>query len=86
MKKKYLILSGEGERGTWELTRPITTIGLQRRLTAERSEGRWADAYRPDVVIVDDEIRLVPLTAANCLILSRADLIALGYSDAELPR
>ena len=47
-KRPYWILSGEGTgEGTWERTRPMTDIGIQRRLTRERCGGdRWARAFR----------------------------------------
>lgn len=46
MKKQYLICSGEGEIGRWEVTNPTTEIGIKQRLTKERCHGdRWASAY-----------------------------------------
>lgn len=44
-KKIYWMISGEGERGTWE--RVVTTErGIKLRLTRERCGGdRWARAY-----------------------------------------
>ena len=59
-RKEYYIFSGEGFSGSWEKTRPITLIGLKRRLTAERRYGdRWASAWvyvgsTEDGIIVDE--------------------------------
>jgi len=48
-KQRYIIVSGEGEIGTPELTNPITEIGLKRKLTIACCHGdRWAHAYYAD--------------------------------------
>jgi hypothetical protein len=46
-KRIYKVISGEGDgNGTTETTRPLTDIGIKRRLTRERCGGdRWASAY-----------------------------------------
>ncbi len=88
LKEKYLIFSGEGEYGTWELTNPITAIGLKRRLTAERCNGdRWAHAYQPDALLFGGEIRLTPVgsDSGSYRSMARDELVALGYKDKELP-
>ena len=49
----YWLISGEGERGTWE--RVETTMrGIRARLTRERCGGeRWARAYESPYETVD---------------------------------
>ena len=45
-KNVYWIISGEGERGTWE-RKIATERGILRILSRERCGGdRWAEAYR----------------------------------------
>lgn len=44
-KKHYVVLSGEGENGTFE-HRLATDVGIKRILTRERCGGdRWASVY-----------------------------------------
>ncbi len=87
-KRKYLIFSGEGEYGNWELTNPITSIGLKRKLTKERCNGdRWAKAYYPDAVMFDGEIRLYPCSGqGDYKAMNQEELIELGYSADEIPQ
>lgn len=52
-KQVYWVISGEGERGTWE--RVVTTArGIKLRLTRERCGGdRWARAYELPYVTIE---------------------------------
>jgi len=86
-KEKYLVLSGEGERGTWKLSNAITEIGLKRLLTKERCNGdRWAKAYQPDASMYYNEIRLTPVSGSgDYKSMSRDELVKLGYKAEELP-
>ena len=92
-KQKYLIFSGEGEYGKWELTSNITKVGLKRRLTVGRCGGdRWARAYEPDAImfngdtVADDIIRLVCYDIGDYRSKSREELVELGYNMKDLPR
>jgi hypothetical protein len=56
MKQRYLICSGEGEVGHFEITNKITEIGLKRRVTAEKCDGdRWCKAWEYSHVRIEPE-------------------------------
>ena len=69
-KKTYWVISGEGERGTWERV-ATTERGIKLRLMRERCGGdRWAHAYgdvlETDSGLVGIDIETGAMEAVGC--------------------
>lgn len=59
-KERFAVFSGEGVKGTWKITNPMTRTGAKRRLKKERQGGdRWAyifDKYGHDIETGDFKV------------------------------
>lgn len=81
----YLILSGEGDNGTWE-AKQTTAYGLRRILARERCDGdRWASGWEIGHDCGDDEILLTCTDDGDRRTMDRDEIESLGVPPEAIP-